>query len=251
MTRFYRYLVRTKSLKVFSVKNEETDLQVYAEKDLTRLASKEVQRVRAELIDYIARHPEFKNSHVPVGVPDDAPDIVEAMATAASAAGTGAMAAVAGAVAELVGRALLNHSVEVIVENGGDIFIRSERTRTIAIFAGESPLSLKIGMTIDPSPGGVGACTSSATVGHSLSVGRADAVLIVAENAALADAVATATCNRVTLPSSLEPAMNFACSIGGVNGCCIILGTKLAAAGTGFTLTDFSVPPDRRQGEKE
>lgn len=236
MTRFYRDVVKASGLKQFFVKFKETDLQILAETDIRDIALKIVKRLHTQLNQYILTHPEFKTSLVPIEADPNAPEIVKMMTDAGKSADTGPMAAVAGAIAEFVGRRLLQKSPEIIIENGGDIFIRSKNKRTVAVYAGDSPLSMKFGVRLEPAREGIGVCTSSATVGHSLSLGKADAVIVIAESSALADAVATATCNRVTLPSSLEDALNFAISIPGVKGVLIILGDKLATAGKSFEL---------------
>ena len=239
MQHFYRNVLSAKGLVSFSVRSGETDLLIFAERSLKNTARTAVTKVRASLLQFINNHPEFKKSLIPIAVPEDAPDIVKRMARAGHLAGTGPMAAVAGAIAEYVGRQLLSDSADVIVENGGDIFIRSQRPRIVALYAGLSPLSMKFGLRLDPTPDGAGVCTSSATVGHSLSFGKADAAVIIADECALADAVATATCNRVTLPSSLEPALLFARGIPGVRGAVLILDDRIAAAGSGFELVDL------------
>ncbi|MCD6385744.1 UPF0280 family protein [Candidatus Sumerlaeota bacterium] len=240
MTRFYRNVVKASGLRSYSVKFKETDLQILAETDVRDEALRIVKQLHAQLNRYIATHPEFKTSLVPVEADvSGAPEIVRMMTTAGMAAGTGPMAAVAGAIAEFVGKKLLRKSFELIVENGGDIFIRSRFKRTVGVYAGSSPLSMKLGLRLEPAPEGIGVCTSSATVGHSLSLGKADAVLIIAESPALADAVATATCNRVTLPSTLEGALNFATSIPGVMGALIVLGNRVATSGKAFELVQL------------
>lgn len=241
--RFYRGLVHSKGLKVFTIRVEETNIEIRAQQDLRRQAMHYVKKFRAQIIDYIQRHSEFKTSLVPVEVEENAAEIVRAMAMAGKLANVGPMAAVAGAIAEFVGRKLLRHSPEIIVENGGDIFICSAQQRQIAIYAGDSPLSLKLGLRLDPAPQGVGVCTSSATIGHSLSFGKADAAVVIASSAALADAVATAVGNRVTLPSTIEPALDFALSIPGVHGAVVILGDKVGAAGRGFELFQLNNLP--------
>ena len=63
---------------------------------------------------------------------------------------------------------LLAFSPEVIVENGGDIYLRSLVTRTVGIYARKSPLTDKIGLEIAEENTSLGICTSSGTVGHSL-----------------------------------------------------------------------------------
>jgi len=141
------------------------------------------------------------------------------------------MAAVAGAVAQAVGGALLAASPEVIVENGGDIFLASGAERVAAVFAGDSPLSMKLGLKLPAAPRGLGLCTSSGTVGPSLSAGRADAAVVLAPDAALADAAATAIGNRVKSAGDLAAAMEFAEGVAGLSGALAVIGESLAAWG--------------------
>jgi ApbE superfamily uncharacterized protein (UPF0280 family) len=88
-------------------------------------------------------------------------------------------------------------------------------------------LSLKIKPRDTP----LGICTSSGTIGHSLSFGLADSVVILSGNTALADAVATATANQVKSTQDLEKALDFARSIKGVLGVVIIIGGNLTSWG--------------------
>jgi len=153
------------------------------------------------------------------------------MAEAAQTAGVGPMAAIAGAIAECVGRELLEFSPEVIVENGGDIFLKVLHRRTIGIYAGDSPLTGKIGLQIEAKDTPLGVCTSSGTVGHSLSFGRADAVAVLAPSAALADAAATAIGNRVNKPEDIDKALELARGIAGLKGVVIIIGESIGVQG--------------------
>jgi ApbE superfamily uncharacterized protein (UPF0280 family) len=141
------------------------------------------------------------------------------------------MAAVAGAVAAGVGKRLLAFSEEVIVENGGDVFIHTREPVTVALFAGESPLSLRVGVQIDPAGESMAICTSSGTVGHSLSRGNADAACVVARSAPLADAAATALGNRIQDRSDIDPGMEWARSIEGVLGVMIVVGDRIGVWG--------------------
>ena len=141
------------------------------------------------------------------------------------------MASVAGVIAEFVGRDLLKYSDEVIVENGGDIFIKSKKKRILGIYAGNSPISNKLAIEIEGEKTPLGICTSSATVGPSLSFGKTDATVIVSKSAALADACATAIGNRVKEPGDIKSALEFAKKIKGVQGILIIFRDKLGAWG--------------------
>ena len=77
----------------------------------------------------------------------------------------------------------------------------------------------------------LGLCTSSGTIGHSLSFGLADAVVILSKSAILADAAATAVGNRVKDKKDLEKAAAFAGSIKGVLGGVIIIKNTLISWG--------------------
>jgi ApbE superfamily uncharacterized protein (UPF0280 family) len=153
------------------------------------------------------------------------------MISASRAAGVGPMASVAGAIAEHVGRQLLLKSFNVIVENGGDIFLNMKEDISIGIFAGQSPLSGRIALRIPAGQSPLGICTSSGTVGHSLSFGIADAVCIKSSSAALADAAATAAGNLIRSKSDMRKGLDRAMSIRGVLGVLIVTGDTLAVKG--------------------
>jgi len=229
--RTYRHRVKDERLVAFNIVVRETDLYIRALSDLHRKAYKAVLKYRRMLEGYIERHPDFQTSLEPLSVGRDAPRIVREMAAAAGKVGVGPMAAVAGAIAEFVGKELLDFSPEIIVENGGDIFLKSQHKRVIGIYAGSSPLSGKIGLEISGEGAPLGICTSSGTVGHSLSFGKADAVVVLAGSASLADAAATAIGNLVSQPDDIPKGIEFAQGIEGLRGVVIIKDDKLGVGG--------------------
>ena len=229
--RTYRHWVKDKDLVSFNVVVKETDLYIRATTNLKRKALRLVLKYRDALERYIERHPSFLTSLEPIAVGDDAPHIVSEMAEAATKAGVGPMASVAGAIAEFVGSQLLAFSPEIIIENGGDIYLRSLKKRLIGIYAGKSPLTGKIGLEIDGQDTPMGICTSSGTVGHSLSFGKADAVVVLSQSATLADAAATAIGNLIIQPSDIPGGIEFAQSIDGLKGVVIIKDDKVGLWG--------------------
>ncbi|MCL5057921.1 MAG: UPF0280 family protein [Actinobacteria bacterium] len=234
--RNYRLLHREEDLVHFRVAVKETDLDVGVRKErysreLEEITEKLIVLYRDQLEKYIENDPGFLKSHDPYEVKPYAPAIAATMAGAAGAAGVGPMAAVAGAISEAVGQGLLKYSRDVIVENGGDIFLKTGRIRRIGVFAGKSPLSYRVALEIRPGDTPAGICTSSGTVGHSLSLGCSDAVVIVSPSAPLADAVATAAGNIVRSEKHLEAAVDFALSVPGVTGALVILGKFMAVKG--------------------
>lgn len=220
--RTYRTRAGGGRLAAFEVVVKQTDLHVQARSDLSALAREAVLEQRGYIEAYIRRHPEFLSTLAPWPLGDPAPQIVRDMIAAGNAAGVGPMAAVAGAVAEHVGRKLLAHSAEVIVENGGDIFLQTAEAATVAIGAGQSPLSFKIGIRTSGGGDPIAVCTSSGTVGHSLSFGRADAVCVTARSGALADAAATAVGNRIRNRQDISVGIEFAKRVAGVLGVLIV-----------------------------
>lgn len=211
---------------------QETDLFISADRMCATQARDAVLQARMYIQDHIRRNPLFQTSLRPVPLMPHAPAIIQEMIAASSACSVGPMAAVAGAIAEYVGTDLLKNCSEVIVENGGDVFLSVRREITAGIFAGSSPLSNRIGLKILPETTPLGICTSSGTVGHSLSLGSADAATVVAANAALADAAATALGNMVRKHDDIPLALDAASRIPGIVGALIIFGDVLGAWGS-------------------
>jgi ApbE superfamily uncharacterized protein (UPF0280 family) len=229
--RTYRRQGMVKHLQSFQVTVQETDLMVQADQDLSVLCREEVLAQRGYIEQYIKQFPEFLRTLAPWTLSEPAPEIIRRMIHAGRAAGVGPMAAVAGAIAEAVGEALSLQSKEVVVENGGDIYLVLNRPVTIGLYAGQSPLSMRTGLHLDPGGKPLAVCTSSGTIGHSLSMGRADAVCVVARQGALADAAATAVANRITDARAIPEALRFSRSIDGVEGVAAICGERLGLWG--------------------
>jgi len=220
--RTYRNWVKTKDLVTFNVVVEESDCYISAASNLRNKASRSILKYRAILKKYISSHPLFLTTLEPFRVEEAAPLIVKAMAEAGEKAAVGPMAAVAGAIAHFVGEELARYSEELIIENGGDIYFRSRKDRTIGIYAGESPLSGKIGLKISGQDVPMGISTSSGTVGHSLSFGKADAVVVLAETAILSDAIATGIGNLIIEASEIPKGIERAKNIPGIKGIVVI-----------------------------
>lgn len=205
---------------------------VRARRDLRHQAEDLLRRIRSDIEEEMRRSPEFMESLAPLPLRPAAPPVIDLMLRAGKAYDVGPMAAVAGAVAQLVGEGLLRWSPEVIVENGGDIWMKMDRPVELGLYAGgDSPFTGALRLRVDPKGKPLGVCTSSGTVGHSLSFGKADAVVIVAEDAALADAAATAVCNRIQTPEDVEKALAAEQQRGTLKGLLITIGGRIGAYG--------------------
>jgi len=229
--RFYRHWIKDSDLVSFEVTVKQTNLYIRSRRNLKDKALDSVLKHRGSLEAYIERHPLFLTTLDIYQAEAEAPAIVKEMARVSQLTGVGPMAAVAGVIAEAVGKDLLAFSPEVIVENGGDIFLKISKKRLVGIYAGQSAFTKKIALEITPGETPLGICTSSGTVGHSLSLGSADAVIVLSPSASLADAAATALGNIVKAADDIPMAIEKAQSIEGLRGVVIIVGDKMGVWG--------------------
>jgi uncharacterized protein len=229
--RTYRNRVSQNSLAAFHLRVRETDLLIHCDTDLSQKALESVYIYRGFIESYIERHPDFLTSLLPIRHDDLAPPIIRDMLNASLAANVGPMAAVAGAISEYVANDLIVISQNVIVENGGDICLKTEQEVRVGVFAGNSPLTYNIGLLLKPEQMPLGVCTSSGTVGHSLSFGRADAVCVLSKSATLADAAATAIGNLLKGKGDIRTALEKGMKIEGVLGALIVVGEHFGVIG--------------------
>jgi len=213
--RTYRSQFSQQRFWSFVVNYKETDLWIGVDPDSFREEMKAVSfqkviELRSVLEEYLLIDPIFGKTYEPHRVEPNAPEIVRVMAEAANRAGVGPMASVAGAFSEIEGRCLMEQFEiqELVVENGGDIFLKINSNLLMSVYAGNSPLSEKIGIEIQASESTLGVCTSAGTVGPSVSLGITDATMIICRSAALADALATTFGNLVKTPEDVQTIIN-------------------------------------------
>jgi ApbE superfamily uncharacterized protein (UPF0280 family) len=227
----YRRQPGKTGLVSFEITVKETNLNIQAQTDLSDPAIRAALKYRAYIEAHIRQYPEFATALSPLPRPGIAPAIVMDMTEAGRKTNVGPMASVAGAMAEYVGRDLLDLSREVLVENGGDIFIKSDTQTVFSIYAGNSPLSMTTGILVERQNTPFAMCTSSGTLGHSKSFGAADAVSVVAASCSLADAAATALCNRVKKEGDIEKTIHIGKQIPDIQGIVIIKGKQIGLWG--------------------
>jgi ApbE superfamily uncharacterized protein (UPF0280 family) len=195
------------------------------------VVTRTVVEARRQLERYIARHPAFRTALEPLPLLDEPPEAARRMAAAAELTGLGPMAAVAGTLAQLGAEAALaDGCAEAIVENGGDIFLVAVRPVTIALHAGAA-LGSRLAFRIDPPQTPLALCSSSGTMGHSLSLGRCDLATVASRDASLADAAATLVGNLVRRERDLTPALERVGAIPGVDGILAVTGGRIGLWG--------------------
>jgi ApbE superfamily uncharacterized protein (UPF0280 family) len=194
--------------------------------------TQEIIRQRAILEGYIRRDPRFQHSLQPLAVKADAPEVARRMARAAKIVGVGPMAAVAGAMAQLAVEAGLEAgAAEAIVDNGGDIYLKTAEPVIIGLYPGGSEPIGRLAFSLQASDTPLSICSSSGKMGHSLSLGRCDLATVVARDAALADAAATQAANLVRTIDDVEPALNRMAAVEGVSGVMIVKDGHVGLAG--------------------
>ncbi|MHA2005401.1 MAG: UPF0280 family protein [Candidatus Thorarchaeota archaeon] len=153
----------------------ETIANVVTDEAFFEIAETAVKEARKDIIEYIRLDPHFQFSMDPIGVPGHAPEIVKRMAAAGQRVGVGPMAAVAGAIAQCAVEAMVDRgATHVLFDNGGDIALYLDRPAVVGIYSGENGVD-NLGIRYAATGELLGVCTSSATIGHSLSLGRTDA----------------------------------------------------------------------------
>ncbi len=236
--RTYRDRFSSDGRRSFSVKYKETDLWIGVDKDsyspfMQDEALSIIIKLRNLMDSYLLLDPEYKTSLVPYLPQTPAPLIFHDMSAVCKRSEIGPMSAVAGAVAKYTALELKKKFPyrEIMVENGGDIYIDIKEDIDIAVFAGQSPLSNRVGLHIPASVSPVGVCTSSGTVGPSLSFGKADAVMIVCKDVLLADSYATAMANRVKTTADIESVIDYISDRSDILGALIVKDDKMAVTG--------------------
>jgi ApbE superfamily uncharacterized protein (UPF0280 family) len=210
---------------------KETDLFCCTSVDVKRTIEARVLAYRSQLEAYIGQRPEFAESLAPISADLLAPRIAKEMIGASAAVSVGPMACVAGAIAEFVGRDIDTLSDEYILENGGDICIKTRHPRRVMIYAKDSPYSNRIGINLEARETAYGVCTSSGSVGHSLSLGRADAVCVVGRSPRVCAGLATRIGNLVNKEGDIAGAIEEAKTFPGVTGLVIVMGKTLGVWG--------------------
>ena len=210
--RTYREHLQKERWYSFTVAYKETDLwigidQASFQESIPTFTESRIRTLREYMDAYLQNDPDYATSLVPYEAQPGAPTIFQEMSEVTRKSGIGPMSAVAGAVASRIGQEIKEkYGVrEIIVENGGDIYADIQENIDIAVFAGTSHQSEKVGFTLRAEHAPLGICTSSGTVGPSLSFGKADAVMIICKNCALADTYATAFANEIKTTDDIAP----------------------------------------------
>ena len=225
---------------------EQTAVTILCEEHFSGVAERSIFRSREIIQRFILFDPLFQDTLEPYAEPEHIDPLIGRMCHAARCAEVGPMAAVAGAIAEEAVKAMVEAGAEqAVVDNGGDIAMFLSEPLDIALYAGQSSIR-DVGFRL---PGGrrmYGVCTSSGTVGPSISFGTADAAVVFAEDVCLADACATRLGNEVKSADErvMRHALDVVLQIEGVDGALVVAGERMVMRGHVPELVKVKMNPD-------
>lgn len=212
------------------VRYKESIVNVVCDDGLEKVAFDAMMEARFSVESKIGEDPFFGITYDPYP-PSPGDDVtVRRMCAASMVAGVGPMAGVAGAVALCMAERLVEAgSSHAVVENGGDIAFYSPEPRLVGIFA-DHPVFRDMAYTVS-SDHIIGICSSSRTVGPSVSLGASSISTVFSDDVVLADCCATALGNLVKDEDALRGAVEKVGAMPGVTGCMACCRDKVAMYG--------------------
>ncbi|MCJ7488840.1 MAG: UPF0280 family protein [Thermoplasmata archaeon] len=208
-------------------------------------ATEAIARTRDDIERQIARDPFFLTTFEPYDRGYATSEVTRRMCEASFSAGVGPMATVAGTIAQLALEAMVEDGCEHgWVDNGGDIALSLHKPTVVEVFC-EPGSTDAFGFEIGPTDGIIGVCSSSGRLGHSISLGRADVAVAIAESAILADALATSMCNAVRTRADLSTCFESFTHIDGFIGGLVVLDGDVATGGRVPKIIDLEHNPDK------
>jgi len=213
-----------KKPRSFDIQVQDLTLHIQAGTDFNEESRAAALSFWETLHAYTLRNPDVRNSKRPIDVPDDAPDVVREIVSAARRAGVGPMYSFQGAVTDHVGRYLARDVDEVTVNCGGDYFILGRRRQKLTVST--RPNGSSVAVVVPPSKTGVGISMSAGR-------GRAalDGIAILADSCMLADAAAAGVQAILPKQNGFASALSYLKKVKGVLGGVVVVGDRIGVAG--------------------
>jgi len=194
----YRNNVKSREKYLWKVVYKYSDLLISSDKNIIKLAEESLKEIYRYLYKCFKEDPAFLKSLSPVALKPGYPEIIKKMCMLSAEFNVGPMAAVAGTVNEFLAEKLNKYCGSLIIENGGDLYVKSKKDLTLGIHVKNAYFKDSLSLRIKAANMPCGVCSSSGTFGHSLSLGKCDLALVLSKSAITADAAATAAANSIT-----------------------------------------------------
>lgn len=227
----YRRNISTAGKYSYRLAYKYTDLYITSDAVISGKLREPLIRFYEQLKKVIRENKGFRESLYPLKTDRSWPAPVRDMCRSAALFGVGPMAAVAGAVCDSIAREVSDECSFLMIENGGDVYIKSANTVKASLFTGSRYFPEILGISIGSGSTPCGLCSSSGMMGHSLSLGKSDLVTVVSESAAMADAAATAIANAVSTKPDIDRTIKKYIRYSQVKGLIILKDDRLAIWG--------------------
>ncbi len=228
----YRKAVTVQGYFKWLVNYRHSDILISCDKeDITDKIRSPLKEVYSELDNFIKQNPVFLKSLSPIAPESFYPETISKMCRISVKFNVGPMAAVAGAVNDFLAKNLLKHCSSLIIENGGDLFVKSARDVTVNLYLKNSYFKNSISIKVKGEYTPCGICSSSGTFGHSYSMGRCDLATVIASSSLAADAAATSAANSVKNQDDIQPAIDYFRAFDDISGILLIKDKKIGMWG--------------------
>ena len=227
----YRNRIKHKEKYNWRIIYKYSDLLVSSNKDISLKLERLIKEVYYLLESCIKEDPIFEKSLSPLKIKSFYPPIIKKMCQKSATFNVGPMATVAGAVCDYIASGLDRYCRRLIIENGGDVFIKNNKDVDVSVYLKNKYFADKIYLKIKAGDTPCGLCSSSGIFGHSLSMGKSDLVVVLAKSAISADGAATSIANNINTSQDISKTINKYKDIKDINGILIIKDDKLGAWG--------------------
>jgi ApbE superfamily uncharacterized protein (UPF0280 family) len=227
----YRNKISSRQKYNWRILYKYSDIFVSSDRDVSSKLKKLTKEIYSVLESHMKEDPSFKKSLSPVESKPQYHYVIKTMCAKSALFNVGPMAAVAGAVCDFIASGLDSFCRCLIIENGGDVYIKSDKDIDVGVYLRNRHFADKIYLRIKADDMPCGLCSSSGSFGHSLSMGKSDLVTILAESTISADLAATSVANNINSPKDILKTINSYKTIKGIKGILIIKDDKLGIWG--------------------
>ncbi|MCL5072673.1 MAG: UPF0280 family protein [Actinobacteria bacterium] len=205
----YRVLVNSKSRFRWKINYKYKNTNIISNVDISSKIPNVLIDFYKVIEEFIKNNPVFAKTFNAFNTDIRFPEIVKKMCRGSVMFNVGPMASIAGAVCEYMAEELSKKNSYLAIENGGDIYIKSQNDVITGLFLKSKYFRDNLKMKIKKELLPCGIASSSGTLGHSLSLGKSDLIVVVCKSAILADSAATAAGNLIKTKEDIEKTLNY------------------------------------------
>lgn len=208
-----------------------SDLLVSCDRNIIPKLERLIKEIYHLLEFCIKENPSFQKSLSPLKIKPEYPPVIKKMCQKAAVFNVGPMATVAGAVCDYLASGLDRYCNRLIIENGGDVFIKTNKDIKVGVYLKNKHFEDKIYLKIKAADTPCGLCSSSGSFGHSLSMGSSDLVVVMAKSTISADGAATSIANNIRSSKDISKTISSYKNIKDLKGILIVKDDRLGVWG--------------------